>query len=118
MPLPRVHTIDELPVDRPMDLIERRRIVGERVMLSHVRLAKGFKVDSHHHENEQLAIVVSGKIVFGLGDGSSVTLTAGQVLEIPSNEPHSAEALEDTLILDVFSPPSETTGVDVHKSPD
>ena len=86
-------------------------------MLSHVALEKGCTVPEHAHPNEQLAIVVSGKITFGVNGKASdkfqkVTLSAGQVLVIPPNCPHSAHALEDTVVVDCFSPPSETTGVD------
>ncbi len=113
------HRWNELPTDAPMDLVERRRIIGQHAMISHVRLKKGCYVPTHQHPNEQFAVVISGRIRFGIGEADepgaiedSVILEAGDVLEIPANAPHSAEALEDTLVLDVFSPPSETTGVD------
>ena len=112
----RVYTWSELAEDQPMAKIARRRIIGEKMMVSRVELKKGFAVPSHSHDNEQFAVVLDGAIEFGLGDdeAETVTLTAGQVLHIPSNVPHSAKALQDTLILDLFSPPSETTGVDAH----
>ena len=86
-------------------------------MISRVLLEKGFKVPSHNHENEQFAVILSGKIRFDIGPSDnptieSTTLGPGQVLVIPPNAPHAATALEDTLILDIFSPPSEMTGVD------
>lgn len=110
---------NEQPQDHPMPLIDRRRIIGERMMISQVFLHKGFRVPTHHHANEQFAWVTSGRVRFGLGgDGSperrDVTLTAGEVLHLPSNVPHSAEALEDSQVIDLFSPPSEKTGVDQH----
>lgn len=100
-----------------MPLIDRRRIIGDRLMISEVHLHKGFKLHTHQHDNEQFGVVLSGRIRFGIGaDGSpdryEVTLTGGQVIHLPSNLPHSAEALEDTHILDLFSPPSAGTGVD------
>jgi unsaturated pyranuronate lyase len=112
-----VHIWDELPADHPMDKIDRRRIIGQQAMISHVLLHKGFKVQSHHHENEQFAVVLSGRVRFGLGDPAAKEyceriLEGGSVLHLPGNTPHSAEALEDTLILDIFSPPSEKTGID------
>ncbi len=112
----RVCTWSELDEDQPMAKITRRRIIGEKMMISRVQLSRGFEVPSHSHDNEQIAVVLEGEIEFGLGDdeAETVTLTAGQVLHIPSNVPHSARALQDTLILDLFSPPSETTGVDAH----
>lgn len=117
MPDARVHTWSELETDSPMPLIDRQRIVGRQAMISRVVLHKGFAVGTHQHENEQIAIVLSGKVRFGIGqEGSDTyreeTLVGGQVIELPSNIPHSATALEETIILDVFSPPSEKTGID------
>ncbi|MCZ6835137.1 MAG: cupin domain-containing protein [Planctomycetota bacterium] len=106
---------EDLEQDSPMDLITRRRIIGDRFMVSEVHLAKGFSVPSHRHENEQIAMVMHGRIRFTIGEGDAVreeTLVGGQVLHLPSDVPHGAEALEDTLIYDLFSPVSEKTGID------
>ncbi|MHC4976870.1 MAG: cupin domain-containing protein [Planctomycetota bacterium] len=112
-----VVTWDDLPPDHPMEKVTRKRIVGSNMMLSHMFLEKEFSIDEHAHPNEQIVVVVSGKITFGINGKSSekfqrVTITEGQVLVIPPNCPHSAHALEDTLLIDAFSPPSEGTGVD------
>lgn len=110
-----VHTWDSMPVDRPMALIDRRRVMGEQAMISHVTLHEGFTVAPHAHANEQFAVVLSGRIRFTVGEAGSertVEVVGGQVLELPAHVRHGAEALETTVILDVFSPPSEKTGVD------
>lgn len=112
-----VHRWTDLAADTPMPLLERRRVIGEKAMISRVLLKKGCQVPLHSHENEQFAIVLSGKVRFGLGnpgaaDRREVELGAGEVLELPGNVPHSALALEETIILDVFSPTSEKTGID------
>ncbi len=105
-----------------MPLIARRRIIGQNIMISEVHLSRGFVVPTHQHENEQFAVVLSGRIRFGIGpDGSpdryETTLVGGEVIHLPGNVPHSAEALEDTVVLDLFSPPSAETGVDMpHRS--
>ena len=117
MPAARKHVLAELPVDRPMPLIERRRIIGEKMMISEVHLTKGFFVPSHRHENEQMVVVLSGRCLFAVGspngpDHRELEVGAGEVLELPGNVPHSCLALEDTRILDLFSPISATTGVD------
>ena len=111
----------DLPQDHPMPLIDRRRIIGRHLMVSEVHLHKGFKVPTHHHANEQFAWVTTGSVRFGFGaEGSAerreVTLTAGEVLVLGPDVPHSAEALEDSVVIDMFSPPSEKTGVDAHGS--
>lgn len=113
------HRWDALPADAPMPLLQRRRLIGANAMISHVHLEKGCYVPTHRHENEQFAVILHGRVRFGIGESDapgassdSLILGAGDVLEIPSNAPHSAEALEDTIILDIFSPPSEKTGID------
>ena len=107
----------ELAEERPMDRVRRRRVMGEKAMVARVVLDKGFEVPTHAHENEQIAVVLSGKVRFGIGpEGSEeyeeLVVQEGEVLHLPSMVPHSARALEDSVVLDVFSPPSETTGID------
>ncbi len=112
-----VHRWETLTQDNPMPLLSRKRVIGENMMLSHITLAKGCHVPSHSHANEQFAVILSGRLKFGLGapgtsDYREVTVSAGEVLHLPPNLPHSAHALEDTLALDIFSPPSQKTGID------
>lgn len=96
-----------------MPRIERRRILGERMMISRVHLSEGFFVPSHRHENEQFAVVLSGAVKFIVDEPPrEVIARAGEVLHLPRNVPHSALALEDSVLLDLFSPVSEKTGVD------
>ena len=78
-------------------------------MLAHVYLAKGAIVPLHVHENEQLTYILEGTLRFWLGeDGSEVVdVSAGEVLHIPSNVPHRAEALDDVLDVDMFAPPRQ-----------
>lgn len=107
---------DDLPPDHPMEKVTRKRILGERVMLSDVVLQKGCFVSTHAHINEQLVVLLSGKMRFLVGaEGEpqrELVLGAGEVLVVPSNVPHAAEALEDSHVLDVFSPVTEETGLD------
>ena len=87
-------------------LLTRKLITGDRVMLSELVLKKGCIVPPHHHENEQVSYVLRGTLKFVV-NGKEIILHTGDVLHIPSNVVHSAEALEDTLDLDVFSPPRQ-----------
>ncbi len=112
---------NELEADSPMPLLSRRRIIGKQAMLSHVFLKKGCFVPSHAHENEQFACVLSGRLRFVIGEENApspevLTIGGGETLYLPSQVRHSAEALEDTVVLDVFSPPSEKTGIDLRSS--
>lgn len=111
-----VHTWSEVASDSPVALLSRKRIFGEKAMVARVELAKGCEVAMHHHEMEQIACVMSGRVLFRLGELNTdayreVEVRGGQVVELPSNFPHGVLALEDTLIFDVLSPPGEM-GVD------
>ena len=98
---------DDVPKEDVNDDLSRRLITGDRLMIAHVYLDKGCVVPQHSHENEQLTYILEGTLRFWLGeDGSEVVdVAAGEVLHIPSHLPHKAEALEDTLDVDIFCPP-------------
>ena len=88
------------------DLIDREMVVGDKLMLARVFLKKGAHVPKHQHHNEQVTYILEGALKFAI-DGKEIVVRAGEVLCIPSNMPHEAWALEDTLDLDVFDPPRE-----------
>ncbi len=98
---------EAMPKERVNDLLDRRLITGDSMMLAHVYLKKGCIVPKHSHMNEQLTYVLEGALHFHLGEDQTeeIVVKAGEVLVIPSNVPHMAEALEDTLDVDIFSPP-------------
>lgn len=100
---------DDLPKERLNDLLERRIISGEKLMLAHVYLKKGCVVPMHQHENEQLAYILEGQLKFWINskDSEPIIVKEGEVLCLPPNVPHEAEALEDTLDVDIFSPPRQ-----------
>lgn len=85
-------------------LFQRQIIVGQEVMLARVLLKKGCIVPLHSHVNEQLTYILEGALKFWI-DGREIVVRPGQVLTIPPNMPHKAEALEDTVDLDIFHPP-------------
>jgi quercetin dioxygenase-like cupin family protein len=85
-------------------LLQRQFVVGQEIMLARVLLKKGCIVPEHSHHNEQLTYIVDGALKFWI-DGKEIVVNAGEVLCIPANMPHKAEALEDTVDLDIFNPP-------------
>ena len=99
----------DMEKEKVSDLLERRLITCERMMIAHVYLKKGAIVPKHSHENEQITYILEGALRFWIGeDGSDeLIVSAGEVLTIPSNIPHKAEALEDTLDVDIFTPPRQ-----------
>jgi quercetin dioxygenase-like cupin family protein len=100
-----LHRWDDMPKEQLSDKLQRRMITGDRMMITHIYLKKGAVVPRHQHDNEQITYVLEGALRFRLGNEQEVDVRAGNVLVIPSNLPHSAEALEDTLDVDVFDPP-------------
>lgn len=100
---------DEMPKEQVTDLLDRRLITGDRMMLAHVYMKKGCIVPKHSHDNEQITYILEGSLHFWIGADESheVIVRAGEVLHIPSNVPHKALALEDTLDVDIFSPPRQ-----------
>ncbi|MFQ5536305.1 MAG: cupin domain-containing protein [Gemmatimonadota bacterium] len=102
---------DDIPREKVTDEIHRRVFTGDRMMIAHVYLDKGAIVPTHAHENEQLTYILEGALHFWIGDPhdevEEVVVRAGEVLFIPANVPHKAEALEDTFDVDVFSPPRQ-----------
>ena len=88
------------------DKIDREMLYGDKLMLARVFMKKGAHVPKHQHHNEQLTYILEGALKFAV-DGKEIVVKAGEVLCIPSNMPHEAWAVEDTLDLDVFTPPRE-----------
>jgi quercetin dioxygenase-like cupin family protein len=98
-----------MPKETLSDMLDRRLITGDRVMLAHVYFKKGGTVPRHSHENEQVTYILEGGLRFWIGADESqvIDVMAGEVLHIPSHVPHRAEALADTLDVDIFSPPRQ-----------
>src|SRR6266849_5955295 len=96
-------TWESVPLEVMSDMISRKVISGDKAMVAQVFLKKGAVVPEHHHESEQITYILEGALKFEL-EGRTVVVRKGEVLHIPSNVPHRAVALEDTLDLDIFSP--------------
>lgn len=109
---------DDVPRERVTAMLDRKLITGAGVMLAHVFLKKGCIVPKHQHVNEQFTYILDGALRFWIGEQGEeeVIVRAGEVLHIPSNVWHRAEALEDTLDMDVFNPPRTDwlTGTDTY----
>jgi unsaturated pyranuronate lyase len=95
------HTI---PLEDLNPQLQRQFVVGQEIMVARVLLKKGCVVPEHSHHNEQLTYILDGALKFWI-DGREIVVHAGEVLCIPAHMPHKAEAMEDTVDLDVFTPP-------------
>jgi quercetin dioxygenase-like cupin family protein len=105
----RIHRWADIPAEKLKGTITRKLITSERMMVAHIYLGKGDEVPQHSHENEQISYLLSGALRFWLGEkgDQELVVRGGEVLVIPSNLPHSAHALEDTLSIDIFCPPRQ-----------
>jgi quercetin dioxygenase-like cupin family protein len=112
------HRWDKIPAEAMKGTITRKIVTGERSMIAHVHLKKGDDVPRHSHDNEQLTYILEGALHFWFGDNGEreLTVRAGEIIVIPSNVPHRALALEDTLDVDIFCPPRQDwlTGTDAY----
>ncbi len=111
----------DLPIEPMNPLLGRQFITGSNVMVARITLSQGAHVPLHSHHHEQIAIPLTGKLKFLLHHPDTDTpaetiLNSGEVLVIPPNIPHEVFALEDTVNLDIFSPPREDwiTGDDAY----
>jgi quercetin dioxygenase-like cupin family protein len=95
---------EDMQVERLNPLLDRQFVTGEKSMLARLVLRTGCAVPLHSHENEQITYILQGALKFII-ENKEYVVRAGEVLVIPSNTPHSAEALEDTIDLDIFCPP-------------
>jgi quercetin dioxygenase-like cupin family protein len=100
---PRLHRWDEIALEKITEMISRKIIPGDRMMLAHVYLKRGALVPMHRHESEQMTYVLQGALRCTVGV-EEITVREGEVLHVPPNTDHQAEALEDTLEMDVFTP--------------
>lgn len=96
----------DVELEKLNPLLDRQFVVGQSVMLSRVMMKKGCIVPLHQHVNEQITYILEGALKFWI-DGKEIVVHAGEVLCIPSDMPHKAEAVEDTVDLDIFNPPRE-----------
>jgi quercetin dioxygenase-like cupin family protein len=97
---------DRVQQEQLNPLLSRQMIHTRQMTIARIHLKKGAVVPIHSHPNEQISTLERGAMRFVI-DGQETLLRPGQVLEIPSGAPHSAEALEDSLAIDLFSPPRE-----------
>jgi len=107
LPSPQLHRWDDVPREKVSDLLHRRLICGERLMLAQVSLQKGCVIPAHSHDNEQVTYVLDGALHIWLGEDGrdEIVVHGGEVLVLPPNVRHKGEALEDTVVIDVFCPP-------------
>ncbi|MEJ2170708.1 MAG: cupin domain-containing protein [Desulfobacterales bacterium] len=79
---------------------------GEKTLMGKFRIAKGTAIPAHSHPHEQTGIMISGRLRFNV-DGKVTDVEPGDSWCLPGGVEHSAEALEDSVVVEVFSPVRE-----------
>ncbi len=95
---------DRIEREQLTPLLQRQFFSTSQLTLGRFELKKGCFIPEHRHHNEQVTSVFQGALKLSFS-GHDVVVRPGEVVSIPPNVPHSAEALEDTLVIDVFTPP-------------
>jgi quercetin dioxygenase-like cupin family protein len=93
----------KVPSEEMSAHLSRKVVHTQNMTIARLQLKKGGIVPQHHHINEQVAFVVSGALKFVIGDATQ-ELRSGQCVVIPPDVPHSVEVLEDSDVIDTFSP--------------
>lgn len=96
----------EIEPEQMSPLLTRQFLTGAKAMVSRIMLKEGCVVPEHSHPNEQISMIVTGRMEFVVS-GVAQVVGPGEVLVIPGDAPHSARALEDTENLDFFAPPRQ-----------
>lgn len=102
----RLVKLTDVKWERLSEGLERRYVSGERMTLAQLRIKRGSVVRLHSHPNEQISLVLEGRLEFRSG-GRRLVASAGDLVIIPPNLEHEVEALDDSLVVDVFSPPRD-----------
>ena len=103
----KLHDWRSIPLEQMNPTFARKVIHGTDMTVANLNLLKGGEVPWHSHLNEQLSIVLTGSLRFEFEGGHHFTVNAGQVMEIVPHLPHRVFVLEDSSVLDVFSPVRE-----------
>ena len=97
------HKLNEIPEEHVTNMFSRRFFTGDKVTVAFLTMKNGCDVPQHSHDSEQFSYIISGALKFQI-EGQEIIVRGGEMLEIPSNVPHTAVAIEDTTGIDVFSP--------------
>jgi quercetin dioxygenase-like cupin family protein len=94
------------PVDMLPGIVRRTLSEGEHTMLCELRMAAGSMIPAHTHPHEQTGYLASGRFRFRLGD-RWLEMEAGDSWSVPGGVEHEVHVIEDSVAIDVFSPPRE-----------
>ena len=98
--------IKDIPGKDLVNGITGRYVHGQAMTLGYVEIKKGSNLPAHHHVHEQITFILEGQLDMVIGD-IPYSLRSGMYHVIPSNVIHSAVAVTDCKLIDVFNPVRE-----------
>ena len=99
--------VPQLPSGEKVEGVRYQTLAtGEKLMITTMFLDRGAVIPHHSHPHEQAGYIVSGNVILD-SEGKKTILTAGDSYAIPGGASHAVTATEESLIVDVFSPPRE-----------
>lgn len=93
-----VKAIEALP-----GIFRRTLTYNDNVMLCHFEMKKGSQIPLHQHVHVQDGYCIAGKVRFFTKTGEFI-VTAGDSYIFDSNEAHGAEILENSDVVEIFTP--------------
>src|ERR671912_1726874 len=97
----KLHRWSEIPVEQLNPLVTRQVVHSDQMTIARLKLTKGAIVPRHQHVNEQVANIESGRLRFVFDDGEMLA-EGGESVQIASEVPHMVEALEESVVVDIF----------------
>lgn len=89
--------------------MQKKVVDGASMTMTRYSFKPGGRFPHHVHEQEQMTMVVAGRLTF-LVDGVDHVLEVGSLVVIPSGVPHSAEAGPEGAEVVSFVSPARTEG--------
>ena len=102
----QVQSWEQIEKEQLNPLSRRQVIHCETMTVARMHLKEGCLVPLHSHHNEQISMIEQGSLRFNL-DGAERVVGPGDLVRIPPNVPHSVQALKDSVVVDLFSPPRQ-----------
>jgi unsaturated pyranuronate lyase len=103
---PQTFHFEDMKFEKVGEKISLKIVEGTNITLLNCKFEKGCIIPNHRHESEQITIVVKGCLKGKIND-KEYMVQSGKGIVIPPNLPHEWVALEETISLEVFSPPRE-----------
>lgn len=102
---------DSPVVENPPGIFRTTLSYNEQSMLCHFSMKQGARIPLHHHSAVQNGYLMSGRVRFQRQDGSTFEASAGTAYAFGPDEPHGAEVLQDSEVVEFFSPMRPEYGV-------